>query len=155
VVGPVTRFRALGIDAEPDLPLPPGVLGLIAGTDDEQPMLRALAAGDPGVNWSRLLFCAKEAVFKAWSPLTGSWLGCAGAEVRIRTDGTFRARVRPTPGTPPAGVTGGVDTFTGRWLARDGLLLAAVVVPAPSSSASPDTAEIHPTCASLAPAQQP
>ncbi|WP_309141481.1 4'-phosphopantetheinyl transferase superfamily protein [Streptomyces composti] len=27
------------------------------------------------MRWDRLLFCAKEAVYKAWSPLTGSRLG--------------------------------------------------------------------------------
>jgi len=29
----------------------------------------------PGPSWDRLLFSAKESVYKAWFPLTGRWLG--------------------------------------------------------------------------------
>ena len=78
--------------------------------------------------WDRLLFCAKEAVYKAWFPLTGRWLGFEQAEITVEPEaGTFRADLL----VPGAAVDGrALDRFTGRWLARDGLLLAAVVVPA-------------------------
>ncbi len=85
-------------------------------------MLSALAAADPGVSWDRLLFSAKESVYKAWFPLTGQWLGFPDARIAVQADGTFFARLRvPWPaaaGRPLAG-------FEGRWLARDGLIVTA------------------------------
>src|SRR5215217_9244342 len=54
-VGPVPQISAIGIDAEPDVPLPDGVLDLIA-TAAEWDRL-AVAEMEPGSpNWDRLLF---------------------------------------------------------------------------------------------------
>jgi 4'-phosphopantetheinyl transferase EntD len=80
------------------------------------------------VPWDRLLFCAKEAVYKAWFPLAGRWLGFEEAAITFAPDaGTFSARLL-VPG--PAVGGGPLDGFSGRWLARGGLLLAAIAVPA-------------------------
>jgi 4'-phosphopantetheinyl transferase EntD len=111
-----TDLAGVGIDAEPDEPLPDGVLDLVAAPTE----LAGLPVGGPC--WDRVLFCAKEALYKAWFPLTGRWLGFDEARVTLAPDGTFTARVL-------------VDdpvwtTFTGRWLAAPGLLLAAVAVDA-------------------------
>jgi 4'-phosphopantetheinyl transferase EntD len=78
------------------------------------------------VPWDTLLFSAKESVYKAWYPLTGKWLGFPDARVTIdAANGAFEARLR-VPGPTVGGrvLTG----FTGRWLARDGLLLTAVAL---------------------------
>jgi len=118
----------IGLDAEPDAALPGGVLEMIS-LPAERTRLRDLAAAWPGISWDRLLFCAKEAVYKAWFPLTGRWLGFADADVTIdAADGTFSARLlvpMPAPSGAPLG-----DGFTGRWLASDGLILTAIAVPA-------------------------
>jgi 4'-phosphopantetheinyl transferase EntD len=113
----------VGLDAEPDEVLPGGVLEVVS-LPGERERLRDLAAAAPGTCWDRLLFCAKEATYKAWFPLTRRWLGFEDADVTINaTDGTFESRLLvPAPdvgGSPLAG-------FTGRWLARDGLLLTAI-----------------------------
>ena len=119
---------ALGIDAEPHAELPAGVLAAVAGPD-ERAALAALAADSPGHSWDRLLFCAKEAVYKTWYPLTGRWLGFADAAVTIsEADGTFTARLL-VPG-PDLG-SGPLTGFSGRWLIRDSLILAAIAIPAP------------------------
>jgi 4'-phosphopantetheinyl transferase EntD len=121
---------AVGLDAEPDLPLPDRVLDAVS-LPAERAMLRDLAAAAPGTSWDRLLFSAKESVYKAWFPLTGRWLGFPDAEVTVSpADGTFTARLLVTGAT-----AGGcpVDGFAGRWLARDGLLLTAVTVPGPAA----------------------
>jgi 4'-phosphopantetheinyl transferase EntD len=113
--------RALGVDAEPDQPLPALVLGGIT-LPGERVMLRELA-GVPGASWDRLLFSAKESVYKAWFPLTGRWLGFQDAQLTVNpADGTFQARLLVAD-APLAG-------FGGRWLARDGLILTTVCVPA-------------------------
>ena len=116
----------LGVDAEPDGRLPAGVLDAVAAAD-ERAGLDALASAVAGPSWDRLLFCAKEAVYKAWFPLTRRWLGFKEAAVTISpADGTFTARLLVegpvVDGRPLAG-------FTGRWLARDGLILTAIAVP--------------------------
>jgi 4'-phosphopantetheinyl transferase EntD len=118
--------RSLGIDAEVDAPLPAGILAAISSSDER----RALAAHGPGACWDRLLFSAKEAVFKAWFPLTGCGLGFDDVDVRIDPDrAAFRARLlvdRSVPGdvAVPA-------EFVGRWGVAGGIVATAVVV-APS-----------------------
>ncbi|MGH4001855.1 MAG: 4'-phosphopantetheinyl transferase family protein, partial [Pseudonocardiaceae bacterium] len=117
-------LSTLGIDAEPALPLPHGVLGMIT-LADERIQLSGLANVAPTVCWDRLMFCAKEAVYKAWFPLTKRWLGFKDVFVEIDRDGTFVARLLVAGPRVKGHV---VDVFTGHWLTRNGLLLAAIAV---------------------------
>lgn len=128
-----TDLAALGIDAEPHAGLPAGVLQAVAGPD-EQAALHRLAERSPGYCWDRLLFCAKEAVYKAWYPLTGRWLGFADAAIEIDPAGTFAARLL-VPGPALGGVP--LARFDGRWLIREGLILTAIAVPAAPAGDSP------------------
>jgi 4'-phosphopantetheinyl transferase EntD len=116
---------ALGLDAEPDESLPDGVLQAIS-LDEERAGLRALACASPAPCWDRLLFSAKESVYKAWFPLTGRWLGFEEAAITFHPgDGTFDARLLvPGPTLDDGPLTG----FTGRWLARGGLVLTAIAL---------------------------
>ncbi|MFI7500661.1 4'-phosphopantetheinyl transferase [Streptomyces sp. NPDC049687] len=126
--------RALGIDAEPHAPLPGDVLAAVALPAERARVLSASRNGaDRVVHWDRLLFSAKESVYKAWYPLTGTRLDFEDADIEFRgtpgsgpeavPGGVFRARLlRTAPGAPAA--------FDGRWLVRDGIALTAVVVPA-------------------------
>lgn len=61
-VGERSRFAGVGVDVEPDLSLPAGILHLVA-----TPAERRRVARD--VLDSRVLFVMKEAVFKAVNPL--------------------------------------------------------------------------------------
>jgi 4'-phosphopantetheinyl transferase EntD len=117
----------IGLDAEPNAALPGGVLELIS-LPAERARLRELAVAAPGIGWDRLLFCAKEAVYKAWFPLTGRWLGFADADITIDArERTFTARLQvPAPVVNGAPLT----SFTGSWLANEDLVLAAIAVPA-------------------------
>jgi 4'-phosphopantetheinyl transferase EntD len=111
----------IGLDAEPDEALPAGVLDRVS-LPDERTRLRGLAAAAPGTCWDRLLFSAKESVYKAWFPLARRWLGFEDADITINAeDGTFGARL-----LVPASAVGALDGFTGQWLACDGLILTAV-----------------------------
>ncbi|MEV5550568.1 4'-phosphopantetheinyl transferase superfamily protein [Streptomyces sp. NPDC052309] len=126
-----TDLASLGIDAEPDGPLPDGVLSAVA-LPAEADRLRRLAAEHPAIHWDRLLFSAKESVYKAWFPLTGKWLDFAEADIEIRPDpddrhgGTLRAAL-----LVPGPLVGGRrrSHFEGRWTARQGLVATAVTVP--------------------------
>jgi 4'-phosphopantetheinyl transferase EntD len=121
-----SELRSLGVDAEPDLPLPDGLLGDIA-VPAERPMLAELARREPGPHWERLLFSIKESIYKAWFPLAGRWLGFEDATVSIDpTEQTFSARLL-VPGPEVEGRE--LRGFQGRWLAADGFLLAAIALP--------------------------
>lgn len=109
---------AIGIDAEPHRPVSNGLLARIATTAEVADLDR-LGVEDPG----RLLFSAKESIYKAWHPLTGRWLGFLDAVVTFNLEGSFTARI-----TPPATATHlGPGEFTGRWMVSHGLVLTAVV----------------------------
>jgi 4'-phosphopantetheinyl transferase EntD len=116
-------LATIGIDAELDQPLPAGVLEDVS-LSAERARLRELGRADAAVRWDRLLFSAKESVYKAWFPLAESWLGFEDAEVEIDPgEGRFSARLLvPGPTVEGRELTG----FSGRWLARDGLLLTAI-----------------------------
>jgi len=123
---------SIGIDAEPHGPLPEGVLATVSDAT-EQEHLRALAATDPGRHWDRLLFSAKESVYKAWYPLARRWLGFEEARLTIDpAAGTFTARLLvPGPQLPEGELT----SVSGRWLVRQGLVLTAIaLVPGPAGT---------------------
>src|SRR6478735_5679527 len=113
VVAHRTRVRALGIDAEPHDVLPKGVLDAVS-----LPTERAEMAGLPtGLHWDRILFCAKEATYKVWFPLTHRWLGFEDAHITFEVDasgtaGAFTSRILIDPAAesgPP------LETLSGRW----------------------------------------
>jgi 4'-phosphopantetheinyl transferase EntD len=119
-VAPSGRIRALGIDAEPEEPLPDDVLDLVA-LPFERAQLHRLRAANAAVPWDRLLFSAKEAVYKAWFPLVRRWLEFDQVEVTLTPSGGVTARVL---------APGPVLVFPGRWTVRQGLVGTAVSVPA-------------------------
>lgn len=124
-VGRTTEVADIGIDAEVHGPLPEGVLGLIT-SETERAHLAALASAHPEVHWERLLFSAKESVYKVWSPRTGEWLGFEEASVTFDpVTSTFTARVL---------VPGPLSTLNGRFLVEDGIVVTAIVVETGSPS---------------------
>lgn len=112
-------FVSIGIDAEPSCPLPDGVLGLVAGTA-EQRQLQELTRSCPRVHWGRVLFSAKESVYKTWFPMTKRRLGFEDAVVEINPETSrFRARImRYAASSPPE--------LHGSWLVVDGVVMTAV-----------------------------
>jgi len=127
-------LASLGIDAEPHDRLPEGVLESVA-LPAEQTRLRDLAGAVPAVHWDRLLFSAKESVYKAWFPLTGKWLDFLEADIEITAapategpprSGTFHAELL-VPGPLVNGHR--IAAFDGRWTVQRGLVATAVTVP--------------------------
>jgi 4'-phosphopantetheinyl transferase EntD len=124
-VGPVAQISAIGIDAEPDAPLPDGVLNLIA-TPAEQDRLATIQREADSRNWDRLLFSAKEAVYKTWFPLVGDWLDHQDAEIVFYPhEATFTALLTRDGLT----VDGRhVHRLHGRWAHQQGILLTAIIL---------------------------
>jgi 4'-phosphopantetheinyl transferase EntD len=150
-VGPLPQISAIGIDAEPDAPLPDGVLDVVATAAERDrlavmrpesfdklrtaPVEGRASTGSArmvtqpvfgGPNWDRLLFSAKEALYKAWFPLVGEWLDHQEAEIRFHPqDATFTAQLFRDgliiDGRP-------VDRLHGRWIRKRRILVTAVFV---------------------------
>ncbi|MCL2582618.1 MAG: 4'-phosphopantetheinyl transferase superfamily protein [Streptosporangiales bacterium] len=132
----VARTRdvaSVGIDAEPNEATPKGVLGAVSDTGERE-RLAGLPAGR-GAHWDRLLFSAKESVYKAWYPLTGRWLGFEDASISIDPEReSFTARLR-VPG--PVAFDRRHDVFKGRWIIRDGLIATAVCITSEEDGKNP------------------
>lgn len=120
-------FASIGIDAEPAHDLSERLVNRIAGPN-ERASLSDLHASQPAIPWRRLLFSAKEAVYKAWYPLSGRWLAATDIEIGLdAAQGRFRVtrlacidiacRCEPS-------------SFVGSWLTEGGLLLTTAVVEA-------------------------
>ncbi|MBB3752223.1 4'-phosphopantetheinyl transferase EntD [Mycolicibacterium sp. BK634] len=126
VVGRSTSVRSVGIDAEPHGVLPDGVLNAIS-LPVERHEIGALPGG---LHWDRILFCAKEATYKAWFPLTQRWLGFEDAHITFGVEesglaGTFVSKILIDPAArfgPP------LTELSGRWSVGGGLALTAIVL---------------------------
>lgn len=127
-VAPAAEFASLGIDAEPHEALPDGILERVT-----LPRERAALGRLPGgIHWDRLLFSAKESVYKTWFPLAQRWLGFEEAEITFHPGpdparGTFAAQVL-VPGLMVGGRPVGV--LDGRYAVGGGLLVTAITLPA-------------------------
>ena len=105
-------IASLGIDIEPDQTLEPGVVSVIARPDELEI--------DPLV-----LFCAKEAAYKAWSQSGGGFL--EHDEVRVRVDrAMFTAKV----------LEHGV-VIEGGWARIDGRCVTVAVLRASAADRTP------------------
>ena len=125
-IGSTNKIAAIGIDAEPHDELPDGVLPIIA-SEPERATLAQLATDVPRICWDKILFSAKESVYKAWFPAARQWLGFENAAVTIEPGGAFSARLL-VPGLVLDGERH--TTFHGRWMVRHGLIVTALTVPA-------------------------
>jgi 4'-phosphopantetheinyl transferase EntD len=112
----------IGIDAEPHQPLPLEILSLVTIAAERTWLSRV----GEDFHWDRLIFSAKESVYKAWFPLTRSWLDFG--DVCITVDiaaGGFRAEL-----LRDSAKLGGrtLDNFSGRFMFTQRHILTAVVV---------------------------
>lgn len=108
---------SIGIDGEENGPLPAGVGDAVLLPEERETVVR-LGTLRPDVAWDRLVFSAKESVYKAWFPLTGRWLGFEECVVLPDPDlGTFTGTLR-VPGPVVAGER--ISRFSGRWVVRGG-----------------------------------
>ncbi len=126
VVARSAAVRSVGIDAEPHDVLPNGVLDAISLPQERTEMPQAMP---PALHWDRILFCAKEATYKAWFPLTKRWLGFEDAHISFEADGpaagTFVSRIlidAEALSGPP------LTALRGRWSVDRGLVLTAIVL---------------------------
>jgi 4'-phosphopantetheinyl transferase EntD len=119
-------IASVGIDAEVHQPLPHGV-GRGVTVAGEVQMLTRLAARYPTIHWGRVLFSAKESIYKAWYPLTHAPLDFTDCELVIDPEhGTFTGQLL-VPGPSFDGTT--IAGFDGRWSVMGRQVLTAVHLP--------------------------
>ncbi|MBK0372979.1 4'-phosphopantetheinyl transferase superfamily protein [Streptomyces sp. RB110-1] len=125
---------SLGIDAEPHAPLPEGVRELVTLPAERERIGPQAEEGSGALHWDRVLFSAKESVFKTWYPVTGVELDFVEADLTMHQEsdpggggtpgaarGTFAARLLLTDPALPT-------TLRGRWRIEDGVIATAVLV---------------------------
>jgi 4'-phosphopantetheinyl transferase EntD len=107
--------RSIGIDLEPATPLKESLWRRVC-TAKERDWLHQLSA--PGLT-GKILFSAKESVYKCQYPLTTKFLGFHAVEVELGED-SFQAVFQQEAGEFKPG-----DVMTGRYLVEDGLVATA------------------------------
>ena len=126
-IGRSCEVRGVGIDAEPNHPLPGGVYQRISSAD-ERAAADQVEVLHPDVCGDKVLLSAKEAVFKAWFPLERTLLGFEQVQIILSPDGLFTAAIRPS--APRQRPVGGVPArLSGHWDLSEGILRTAVVLP--------------------------
>jgi 4'-phosphopantetheinyl transferase EntD len=124
-VGPVASFSAIGIDAEVHRPLSASIIKMIA-RPEERLDLQTLPRN--GINWECVLFSAKEAVFKAWYPLTNTWLEFSDVSLRIApATRSFRAELLVSCAAVD---NRALSTFEGRFAVTPRFVATGTFVPA-------------------------
>ncbi|MBF0695871.1 4'-phosphopantetheinyl transferase family protein [Actinomyces bowdenii] len=118
------QLRSIGIDAEPNCPLSTGVFHRIS-SPEERDEIRLLAEAIPQVCGDRLLFSAKESIYKMWFPVARNMLWFDQACVRLLPDGSFDATLL----VPAARSPGIPRRVIGRWDLSEGILRTMVDLP--------------------------
>jgi 4'-phosphopantetheinyl transferase EntD len=116
------RIRSVGIDAEPNAPLPAPVRNLVCAEDEIAVLPRSSTDC-----YDRVVFSAKESIYKAWYPVTSQWLGFEDVRVEIHP-GTGRFTADFRPGRAEPAVWRFPRRLTGRFVVRDGLILTSVTL---------------------------
>ncbi|MEV6316930.1 4'-phosphopantetheinyl transferase superfamily protein [Streptomyces sp. NPDC051776] len=111
----------VGVDAEPAKPLPAGILEAVS-LPEERARLPRPAGRAQRAPWDRLLFSAKESVYKVWFPLTGRSLEFEEASVTFHPEGDGPAEHGAAEGASDSRGTGsgrGTGTGSGRGTGKE------------------------------------
>jgi 4'-phosphopantetheinyl transferase EntD len=138
VAAPAALVLGLGLDAETADPLPGQTPRHVCRPDE---LARFERVGPPpGSTWPKLAFCAKEAFYKCYRPLTGRSLGFDDVSVWFVTaPGDSSGAFRITVEAPGKAAGGALEGAIGRWRIADGRVHAGVTLAAHPVSARPSS----------------
>lgn len=117
---PASQGDGLGIDVEPARPLPEGVAARVLTAGEQEAISELPTPLRPHAE--RLVFCAKEAAYKALFPRTRRFLDFPELHVALDAHGGFVVM-------PAHESTGFAAALIGRYRIADGYLATAVVLP--------------------------
>jgi 4'-phosphopantetheinyl transferase EntD len=109
-------YAGIGIDAEPDGPLSEAVMERVCGPGE---LGAASGLGLDRATFARVVFSAKEAVYKCQFPASGAYLGFHDVRLELE-DGSLRAVLAVAAGPYLRG-----HVFRGSWCRAEGLILTA------------------------------
>jgi 4'-phosphopantetheinyl transferase EntD len=111
-------YAGIGVDVEPDEPLTPEVAARIWSPEEAR---AAEASGVvPVASAAKLVFAAKEAVYKCQFAVTGAYVGFRGVHIELGA-GTFSATLTAPVRSLPAGFS-----FAGEWRRANDEVFTAV-----------------------------
>lgn len=111
-IGARRSYAAIGIDAEPAIPLSTAALEAVRCPTDTSALTHPL--------WSTILFSAKETAFKAWSASGATALHVLDISIALEVSGRFRA-------TAPSYAVG-ICGLAGQWRMRNQHVATAAVI---------------------------
>jgi 4'-phosphopantetheinyl transferase EntD len=117
-VGQDREHAAIGIDAETHAALPNGALEIVSLPSEREWLV---AQASLGLFWDRILFSAKESVFKAWYPMARKRLDFHDVRIVFTPEGLFEAEIT---------VEGPFAALRGGFRVTQGLVITAVRQPA-------------------------
>ncbi|MBN40092.1 MAG: 4'-phosphopantetheinyl transferase [Acidimicrobiaceae bacterium] len=118
-IAPASKILCLGLDAEPDEPLPHKVLSRISNAEEFNWVQRAKGKEIP--HPGTLLFSAKEATYKAWNSVTKEWLGFSDAHVNFHIEKqTFTVSLNKPSS---------LKTLSGTFGTTEGIIMTAIEIP--------------------------
>ncbi len=121
-LGHTKDWASIGVDLEEDTPLAGDLVPIVCGAA-EQSWLRTQNPAERGI-MAKLIFCAKEATYKAQYPLTGALFGFDHLEVRIDHEtARFNARFLADAGGIRAGTV-----MNGRYAHAAGVLVTGMAL---------------------------
>lgn len=115
------EVRSVGLDAELEGPLQPNLWERVLSSTEREWLFREpeAARGD----LAKLVFSAKESTYKCLYPLSRHFLEFHDVEIALSSGGEFRATLLVEAAPFHAG-----QTFTGRHVRRDGLVVTAMTL---------------------------
>jgi 4'-phosphopantetheinyl transferase EntD len=117
-VASASKYQGIGIDLEPDRPLPPEIASAVCSKEELVALERTLAF-DP-LLIARLVFSAKESVYKCQYPSTQAWLGFDDVQIRLAASGELSVQACRI-----AGQDDWPGRLRGRWKREAGFLVVA------------------------------
>lgn len=124
----IGEYAGLGIDVEPAAPLEEGMLELVCGPGEA--WLQRMPV-ETRQMWGRVIFSAKESVFKCLFPLTCVFYEFVDISIRLNAAaGRFHARPR---GPLPERLSG-LPSIEGRFAITGGHIFTAIAIPKRTAS---------------------
>lgn len=120
VVAQDQRFQGIGLDAEPDQPLPYDVLSAICDSDE----CGWVAGQAQPLRWARLIFAAKEAAYKCQYPLSKALFGFDAMTVEVDPENRLLS-ARFTRAIEPFAAG---RVLQGRYVLTEGLVIAGFAI---------------------------
>ena len=131
-----SSIAGLGIDLEEGSQSSSDLLD-VAVLPSERAAVQKLHRSGPAGLWERVIFSAKESVYKAWYPLEGRWLDFEEVRISLHQDSHLAGTFAVTLLADPQGSSRWEELAEGRWMADERFVATALVLRSAVADAHP------------------